>query len=120
VQNYRSLPPPYRNDPYEETVEQQKNLEYVRNRGALLNKIHTFYFAGGCGVLSEGSVQLLHGNYVMMFAQSNLANHTDLRELVDQAAETGRKRAAAAGECDYWKHHPELVYDLRRAGMMTR
>jgi len=100
---------------------------YARIRKAVLDSAQNLYFAAGCHVFEgpdnaqQVQAMLIVGNQYQLLENDPLwARDQTIGKEVEQAERKGWARASEPGACNYWREHPEAVYELREQAKLSR
>jgi hypothetical protein len=101
-------------DPYADAYAREQAKDSAQRLKTFEEAIENIYFAVGCRVFPNGAyVAALVG----ALAQPLIYSGIDVQGpggAADVATQAGLKLALIPGKCDFWKDHPEIVYELRK------
>jgi hypothetical protein len=99
------------------TLRSRLKAKYIEKRDRFLHRTKDLYFAVGCKVLASeaGILPLTSSESYLAFVGDQTIVDTKDESLRQAAAQEGLARATRAGECDYYRRHPEAAEAARRA-----
>lgn len=105
-------------NPYDQIYRLEAKKRADQERDNFLDMIRYVFFAVGCKVVPDYSASAAaQGEAFRMIQRSGGGLNGDFFDTVHHASREGMEKSKKPNACDYWKEHPDEVYNVRNAVM---